>query len=96
MFCSKNNLALRGHSENILDSKKGIFLDLIEFISHYYPILEEHLKSLNVGKSKISYFSPTIQNEFIDLMGKSVKTKILENIKKSKYYAILFDSTPDF
>jgi len=38
MFCSRNNLALRGHSEKILDSKKGIFLDLIELISHYNPI----------------------------------------------------------
>lgn len=96
MFCSRNNLALRVHSENITNSKKGIFLDLIELISHYNPILEEHLKFIKEEKSKISYFSPTIQNDFIFLMGKSVKTKILENIKKSKYYAILFDSTPDF
>lgn len=96
MFCSRNNLALRGNSEKILDSKKEIFLDLIELISHYNPILKEYLKALNEGKSKISYFSPTIQNEFIYLMGKIVKTKILEIIKKSKYYAILFDSTPDF
>lgn len=28
-------------------------------------------------------------------MGKTVKTKIIENINKSKYYAILFDSTPN-
>jgi len=35
MFCGRNNLALRGHSEKILDSKKGIFLHLIELISHY-------------------------------------------------------------
>jgi len=96
MFCSRNNLALRGHSEKILDSKKGIFLDLLELISHYNLILKEHLITLNEGKSKINYFSPTIQNEFIELMGKTVKTKILEIIKKSKYYAILFDSTPDF
>jgi len=80
MFCSRNNLALRGHSEKILDSKKGIFLDLIELISHYHPILKEHLIALNEGKSKICYFSPTIQNEFIELMEKTVKTKILEII----------------
>jgi len=30
------------------------------------------------------------------LTGKTVKTKILEIFKKSKYYAILFDSIPDF
>lgn len=65
-------------------------------ITHYNPILKEHLIALNEGKSKISYFSPTIQNEFIELMGKTVKTKILEIIKKSKYYAILLNSTPDF
>jgi len=55
MFCSRNNLALKGHSENILDSKKGIFHDLIELISHYKPILKEQLKTLNEEKFKISY-----------------------------------------
>ncbi|KAE9528619.1 hypothetical protein AGLY_012194 [Aphis glycines] len=72
---SRNYLALRGHSEKILNSKKRLFLDLIELIT------------LNEGKSKTSCFSPTIKNEFIELMGKTVKNKILEIIKKN---------TPDF
>lgn len=40
MFCSRTNLPLRGHLENLTNSKKGIFLDLIEVISHYDTILK--------------------------------------------------------
>lgn len=43
----------------------------------------------------MSYLSPKIQNEFIFLLGKSVKDVILKEIKDPKYYGILYDSTPD-
>ena len=43
----------------------------------------------------VSYLSPRIQNEFIELLARHVKQQIIENIKEAKYYTILFDSTPD-
>ena len=36
-----------------------------------------------------------IQNEFIELLASQVRQKIIREIKEAKYYAILFDSTPD-
>ena len=43
----------------------------------------------------LSYLSPMVQNEFIELLANQVRQKIVEEIKDAKYYAILFDSTPD-
>ena len=41
------------------------------------------------------YLSSTICDEFIDNMAAKVKAAIVEEIKKSKYYAVSIDSTPD-
>ncbi|XP_065642103.1 52 kDa repressor of the inhibitor of the protein kinase-like [Hydra vulgaris] len=37
----------------------------------------------------------TVQNEFISLLGDAVKQESICEIKKAKFYGILFDSTPD-
>ena len=36
-----------------------------------------------------------VQNEFIELLANQLGQKIVEEIKEAKYYAIVFDSTPD-
>lgn len=46
LFCSKNNLALKGTTEKIGDLNSGIFLQLIELISHYSPILAQHVQEV--------------------------------------------------
>jgi len=96
LFCAKNNLALRGGSEKIGDVNCGIFLNLMEVISHYNPILSEHVKHIKESKKPtISYFSHKIQNEMICIMGQKVRQIIFDQIKKAKYYSIMFDCTPD-
>ena len=95
LFCAENNLALRGTTEDIGQQNSGIFLSLIELISHYYPLVAEHIASVKAKKITTSYFSPRIQNELIELLGQKVWNKILSNIKEAKYYSFLFDCTPD-
>ncbi|KAL4089763.1 hypothetical protein QTP88_024734 [Uroleucon formosanum] len=96
LFCAKNNLALRGSSDKIGEANCGIFLSLMEVISHYNPILLAHVKHItDSNKPTISYFSHKIQNEIICIMGQQVRQTIFEQIKKSKYFSILFDCTPD-
>jgi hypothetical protein len=96
LFCAKNNLALRGSSDKIGEPNCGIFLSLMEVISHYNPIILAHLKHITESnKPTISYFSHKIQNEIICIMGQKVRQTIFEQIKKSKYFSILFDCTPD-
>lgn len=95
LFCSKNNLALRGTTEKIGDLNSGIFLQLIELISHYSPILAQHVQEVKQSNFSTSYFSPSIQNEIIVLLGQTIRNKIITSIKKAKYYGIMFDCTPD-
>ncbi|KAL4083660.1 hypothetical protein QTP88_028976 [Uroleucon formosanum] len=95
LFCSKNNLALRGTTEKIGDLNSGIFLQLIELISHYSPILAQHVQEVRQSNFCTSYFSPTIQNEIIVLLGQTIRNKIITSIKEAKYYGIMFDCTPD-
>ncbi|XP_025204578.1 zinc finger MYM-type protein 1-like [Melanaphis sacchari] len=95
LFCAKNNLALRGTDERIGKPNCGIFLSTLELLSHYNPILAKHIEEVNDKNNVISYFSPQIQNEIISLLGKSTREKLLNRVKESKYYSIMFDCTPD-
>ncbi|GBN20017.1 hypothetical protein AVEN_121097-1 [Araneus ventricosus] len=80
---------------------KGKFLQLIEILSNYGPVLIEHLIKLEQStqshscKILTSYMSPTTKSEFILLFGGIVKEKILTDIKYPKYFSIIFDRTQD-
>ncbi|XP_044151348.1 uncharacterized protein LOC122939347 [Bufo gargarizans] len=99
LFLAHQNLPFRGHRETMSSANKGNFLELIDLLSNYDPILKEHSMRLKhavaSGKRMCSYFSPKILNELICLLGNHVKDKIVADIKKEKYFGILFDSTPD-
>nr|CAH7750126.1 unnamed protein product [Callosobruchus chinensis] len=101
LFLAKQNLPFRGHREDVLSENRGNFVQLIELLSNYDPVLKEHLIKLELSiqsksrKILTSYLSPRIQNEFILLLGGIVREKILTDIKKAKYFSIIFDSTPD-
>jgi len=61
LFSVENNLALKGAS--VGEENCGIFLSLIEVISHYNPILLVHVKHITENKiPTISYFSHKIKN----------------------------------
>ena len=97
MFCAKNNLALRGSTDDIGAPHSGIFLNVVEVISHYHTIIADHIKHVkeNKGVPKVTYLSPETQNEVIEILRSKVKTEILTRIKRAKYYSIMFDATPD-
>ena len=97
LFLAKQNLAFRGHRE-ALDgaANAGNFLELVKLIAKYDPVMREHLASVRLSaKPTTSYLSPEIQNEFIALMANHVSTEIITEVKAAKYFAVLFDSTPD-
>ena len=97
LYLTKQNLSLRGHRESLdEEGNPGNFLELIKLISKYDPVLREHVTHIRLAKKMtLSYLSPMIQNEFIELLASQVRQKIIRGIKEAKYYAILFDSTPD-
>lgn len=87
LYCAKNNLGLRGHSDVPRSPSAGHFLNLLSLISKYDPILKEH--------GSINYFSHQIQDEFKALLSKRVRNEIIHQIKSAKYYTIMFDCTLD-
>ncbi|XP_043288811.1 52 kDa repressor of the inhibitor of the protein kinase-like [Venturia canescens] len=99
LFLAQQNLAFRGHREDVLSKNRGNFLELVKLMAKYDPVLKEHWLKLRESAGGVkrvpSYLSKTIQNEFIALLGDHVKKKIVDDIKKSKYFGIIFDSTPD-
>ncbi|KAM9311655.1 zinc finger MYM-type protein 1-like [Gastrophryne carolinensis] len=99
LFLAKQNLAFRGHKEDGSSLNKGNFLEMVELLSKYDPVLKEHLIRLKRHTCKlnvsVSYLSPQTQNEFISVLANHVKEKIVTDIKSAKYFGIMFDSTPD-
>lgn len=98
-FLAKQNLAFRGHREDIREDdsgNRGNFLELVHLLAKYDPLLMEHLTKVKLGaKVSVSYLSPEAQNEFINLLGQQVRSTIIGRIQKAKYYCVIFDSTPD-
>ncbi|XP_011170408.3 zinc finger MYM-type protein 1-like [Solenopsis invicta] len=97
-YFATQNLPLRGHSESLShdDGKNlGNFLSLLKLIARYDPLLKNHLNYAIENPHSTSYLSPQIQNEFIHLLSSAVRNKLVNDIKKNKYYGILLDSTPD-
>ena len=63
-------------------------MELVEFLSKHDPILKEHLHRIKMSdKITVLYLSPRIQNEFITILGENVKKKIVDQIKREKYFA---------
>ena len=51
LFLGERELAFRGDNQLIGDSGNGNFLGILELISHYDPILEEHLKKVKTSQN---------------------------------------------
>ena len=68
----KQRLALRVHRESSEDAShnQGNFLSLIHGITHYYPLLKNHLD--DSLRKDVKYLGPKSQNELIDIIGKKL------------------------
>lgn len=59
-------------------------------ISKFDSELRAHIESLHKGN--ISYFTPYIQNELVDILASEVKKQILDDVRAAKYFS---HCTPD-
>ena len=92
---ASQNLALRGHVEQLDSDNPGNFLATLKFLSFYDTLLENHLKNVRENPHSVSYLSHDIENEYLSLLAGAVRDKIIKEIKEAKYFGILYDSTPD-
>lgn len=95
-FLASRGMPFFGQNETIGSVHNGNFLGCLELISEFDPFLAKHLETRgNPGSGHTSYLSSTITDEFINLMGSKVSNTIISEIKSSKYFSIIVDSTPD-
>ena len=94
LFLAQRSLAFRGNDEVWGSPSNGNVLGLIELLSKEESFLAYHV---NRGKCEgtPTYLSPQIQNEFICLLSKEIQQTIIAEIKKSKYFTLVVDTTPD-
>ena len=100
LFLGERGLAFRGSSQRIGGVDNGNFLGLIELLSHWDPILKEHVLSVEESQRKgkrlrVHYPSSDTQNEFIAECSDLVRQHILQERRSAKYFAIMVDATPD-
>ncbi|XP_050530959.1 zinc finger MYM-type protein 1-like [Daktulosphaira vitifoliae] len=95
-FLASRGLAFRGSNQIFGSTQNGNYLGILELLSEYDSFLKDHIKTYgNKGHGITSYLSANICEEFIELMGKQIFFYIIKELKKSKYYSICVDSTPD-
>ena len=84
-FQSSRGLAFRGSSDLVGSPQNGNFLGILELLAEYDIFLPEHIqKRMNKGMRRVSYFSSTVCEEFIDVIATTV-LDIISEIKQSKY-----------
>jgi hypothetical protein len=93
LFCARNNIAFRATNEVTGHPQVGLFLNLIELLGHYNPLLKQHIETHKKGS--VDYLSPAVQNEFITLLANHVRSQIITRVKNTKYYSLMSDCTPD-
>ena len=95
LLCERG-LPLRGRNEVFRSPQNGNFLGLLDLLAQFDNFLADHIRRFaNSGIGVPSYLSSTICNEIVQFMAKEITTKIVNEVKKAKYYSITVDSTPD-
>ncbi|XP_040285919.1 zinc finger MYM-type protein 1-like [Bufo bufo] len=97
---AERGLLLRGKDEIIGSPHNGNYLGILEEMSKFDAFLEEHIKHYaNKIKGHTSYLSSTVCEELIQILGSKggskVLCKIMDELKKVKFYSISVDSTFD-
>uniref|UniRef100_A0A1B6CW98 DUF4371 domain-containing protein n=1 Tax=Clastoptera arizonana TaxID=38151 RepID=A0A1B6CW98_9HEMI len=95
-FLSVKGLPFQGDNERLGSTSNGLFLGCLELISEFDPFLSQHLVQYgNKGLGHMSYLSAKTCDEFISVMADCVLQTMTEEVKHSRYFAFIVDSTPD-
>lgn len=89
---ARQGLAFRGDN----NEENGNFNQLVLLISRHNPTIKRWLDDKKFRKHNVTYLSHDSQNEFIDLLANETKNTIIEEVKKSDFFSVMADTTPDF
>ena len=100
MLCGRQGLALRGHRDDAIiwedesasHGNQGNFAELDRFRAETDEILRNHLHN---APKNAKYTSKTIQNELITVIGDQIRSDIMEEACKAKFFSIIADEVTD-
>eukprot|EP00112_Aurelia_sp_Birch-Aquarium-sp1_P017519 Seg4069.6 transcript_id=Seg4069.6/GoldUCD/mRNA.D3Y31 product="Zinc finger MYM-type protein 1" protein_id=Seg4069.6/GoldUCD/D3Y31 len=97
LFLALQGISFRSHrfesqEEMSNTENSGNYLELLQLLAKYDPVLAAHLSS---KRSRGKYTSPQIQNEMINSIATVIRNQIIAEIQNAKFYCIILDTTPD-
>ncbi|XP_075063917.1 52 kDa repressor of the inhibitor of the protein kinase-like [Mixophyes fleayi] len=102
LFLGRQNIPLRGHRDDGELCKEadteplmneGNFRELLQFKDNSGgTALANHLENTH---SNAAYISENTQNQLTECCAEEIRRVILERVKESKYYCVIFDETTD-
>lgn len=87
----RQGLPFRGHNEKEDPVNRGHYIEFLNFLKIYDPLIEDHL----TNSTMFNGTSADIQNDLIHCVAHVIRDKILEEIKTTSYVAIMLDETSD-
>ena len=93
-YLAGRNLPFRGNVEKLGETGNGNFLGQVE-LAKFDSVIAERIRRICQKEISNHYLGKNIQNELIELMMNEVLQQIILVIKRSKYYSIMLDCTPD-
>ena len=103
-MASVQNIALRSHRNETQESDKErlgsgnpcSFLALLEFRRCAGDLnIEKDFYCLHGGGKRVTYTSPTIQNELIACCAQVIREKVLAEVRESPFFSVLADEAAD-
>lgn len=96
MLLGKQGLPFRGHRDDNIEwmeqneecENQGNFIELVRFRAETDQMLSNHLSN---APKNAQYTSKTIQNQLIDIVGGHIRSEIIEEIQKAKFYSLIAD-----
>ena len=99
IFCGQQGLAFRGHLDdgpfdlNDNSVNQGNFRSLLKFrVDAGDVVLKEHLETAD---RNAIYTSKEIQNQMIVICGDIIRGKILEKVRKARFFSVIADEATD-
>src|SRR5277367_6724779 len=75
-FLAAHNMAFRGSVDELNVPHNGNFLGLVQLLSEFDPVLQEHVKRTLSGQVHDHYLGKIIQNEIISMLADETRKEI--------------------